>query len=64
MYGLTVNHEAWKTNDPKCQNTATYKTSDDEKPCRRPLQNPERPRPLSDLSQENCTMSVAAEEVE
>ena len=61
MYGLTVNHETWKTNDPKCHNTATYKASDDEKACRRPLQNPERPRPLSHLSQENCTMSVAAE---
>ena len=45
-------------------NTATYKASDDEKPCQRLLQSPERSCRLSHLSQENCTMSVAAEEVE
>ena len=56
--------ETRKANDPECHNTATYKVSDDEKPGRRPLQNPERPRQLSHLSQENCTMSVAAKEVE
>ena len=43
--------------------TATYKASDDEKPCRRLLQSLERSRRLSHLSQENCTMSVAAEAV-
>ena len=30
----------------ECHNTATYKASDDEKPCRRPLQNPQRSRRL------------------
>ena len=64
VYSLTDNHEISKTNDLEYHNTATYKASDDEKPCRRLLQNPERSRRLSHLSQENCTMSVAAEVVE
>jgi len=53
-----------KTTDPGCHNTATYKAGDDEKPCQRLLQSPRKARPLNLLSQENCTMSVAAGEVE
>ena len=65
-YASHVEPVSWtrKTNDLECHTTATCKASDDEKPCRRLLQSPERPRRLSHLSQENCTISVAAEEVE